>query len=715
MTPSRLTSAPSNESGAVLSIFAISITALVMFVAFVVDAANWYEHKRHLQLQADAAALAGAQSFSLASCSNSSIAAQARRYGGSDSPDGSTIRSQPYNDQVGGTSANNVHILVNSSGYYGDAGAGDSTDSNGAPCAAGYVDIKATETSLPWFFGGSLVPKINAHARVSLVQESQANGTLPIAVPNPLPSSAAAIFIDENNGDAVVATARLSEVGVSGSLDMWQSSTTSPVAVTIPSRATGVVIALSGKQSMSLSGNLTAICDQPLTDCYDSNTDPPTNGLSFIRGYPVGGNGQQPSGPVLHSVELFPISCPNSAYFSNNTSSCTYELAARIDAQMADGSNMPNANQIYTANGIQLDSATDSNCALVAGPGKCWHTPSTSPLTLAAGSGPNDIRMRWLETIGSVQMGSKLEDCTKGGNKCSDDFEGGAVIQRAYSAVNPTSGHSSGPLAIVKLCNTDTDPSCATEDSHSYSTGSAQHFVVIVGIKGTLKNATSVSSPLVTLRILSQTGQSLDCDPGYTNLKTEFAKGCRPSYTTNGGTPDCSTIGTSALWATSQPWSCIAVNTGRQPNDVAAGLNTRIFGTDKPPNVDPSPGCADGLGHNHYNNWPNFVDNGGDDGFPPGDPRILNAYITTYGAFSHVNGTSGSVPIIGFGHFYVTGYTGNGGGFDPPTNCNNDPVPNNDSGLIVGRFIRYIDKLGGTGTAPCDPNSVNACVIVMTK
>jgi Flp pilus assembly protein TadG len=707
----------SNERGAVLALFAISIGTFVLFIAFVVDAANWYEHKRHLQLQADAAALAGAQSFSLASCSNTNIAAAARRYGGSDSPDGTTVRTQPYNDQVGGTPATKMHILINSSGYYGDTGAGDNTDSNGGPCAAGYVDIKATETSLPWFFGGSFVPKINAHARVSLVQESQANGTLPIAVPNPLPTSAAAIFVDETNG-SVVATAPLSEVGVSGSLDMWQSNTTTPVAVTIPSRATGVVIALSGKQSMSLSGGLTAICDQALTDCYDSSTDPPTNGVSFIRGYDTGGNGTQPNPPKLRSVELFPINCPNSAYFSNNTSTCNYELAARIDAQMPDGSNMPNANQIYTANGIQLDSSTDTNCASVAGAGKCWHTPSTSPLTLPARSGPNNVTMSWAETIGclvSAPCGTHSStDCTTtGGNKCKGNFESGAVIQRAYSAVTATTGPSSGPLAIVKLCNTDTDASCATEDSHSYPTGTTQHFVVIVGISGTLQNATSPSSPLVTLRIRSQTGQSLDCDPGYTNLKQELASGCRPSYTINHGTPDCSTIGTSALWASAQPWNCIAVNTGRQPNDVADGLNTRIFQNNKPPNNDP--GCALGLGHVHYNNWANFVDNGGDDGFPVGDPRILNAYITTYGAFSHVNGTSGSVPIIGFGHFYVTGYIGNGGGFDPPTNCGNDAVPNNDPGLIVGHFIRYIDKLGGTGTDPCDPNSINACVIVMTK
>ena len=137
-----------------------------------------------------------------------------------------------------------------------------------------------------------------------------------------------------------------------------------------------------------------------------------------------------------------------------------------------------------------------------------------------------------------------------------------------------------------------------------------------------------------------------------------------------------------------QPWTCIAVNTGRQPNDVAAGLNLRILLNDKPP-----PNSCPALGQNGHNNWsmfdPNYApgpaDPRGQDGFPTGDRRILNAYLTTYGAFSHVNGTSGSVPVIGFGHFYVTGWYGQGGGFDNPCTGNgDDPVPNNDTGLIVG-------------------------------
>jgi hypothetical protein len=685
----------SNEDGGVFVIVALALTALVLTAAFVIDIANFYSHKRHLQLQADAAALAGAHNLSAGGCSaalNSLITTNARTYGGSDSTHG----VQPYNDQVGDTPRERMHILVNSTDYWDGT---DTSNNDGQPCDKGFVDIKATESDLPWFFGfGGLVRSINAHARVSLVQQSSANGTLPIAVPNPLPRSAGVIFINEGTSPpTVLRTAALSHVG-SGTLDMWQTAATS---VSIPGTATGVVIALSGRTTISLTGTLAQICGQPLTDCYDNGVDPPTRGVSFIRGYSTSGSGAQPNPPKVRSVELFGVGC--SPYFSNGT--CTYDLVARIDAGA-----LAKAAQKYGANGVTLDSSTDPNCAFVAGADQCWH----GTLTLPSNVGPTDIEITWEETTGQVQMGSKLETCTdKNGNKCKDTF---GMSQRAFSAKDTRSG----PLKLVKVFNCDGDPSCTISDRQSYPTGTDHTFMVVIGIAGTLRNATSVSEPFVQLRVRSATGQSLDCDDQYSNLKTELALGCRPSYAPNTGSPDCSTLGTNAARALDQPWTCIAVSTGHQPNDIAAGLNNRLFGDEKPP----ASACK-GLGTLGYNNWSMFVedyvptgptDPRGQDGFPIGDPRVLNAYLTTFGAFSHVNGTSGSVPVTGFGHFYVTGYTGNGGGFTPPCQGNgDDPVPNNDDGLIIGHFIRYVDTVGGDGSLPCDPTSINACVIVMTK
>jgi hypothetical protein len=328
--------------------------------------------------------------------------------------------------------------------------------------------------------------------------------------------------------------------------------------------------------------------------------------------------------------------------------------------------------------------------------------------------------MDWEETSGCLMPAgcTKPNDFCKpgGGNKCTGKFEGDTMIQRAYSAKDTDTGFRSGPIKIVKIFRCDADPTCAQADHQSFPVDSTHTFAVSIGIAGILKNATSASDPLVALRVVSNTGQSLNCDLLFTKLKDELAGGCRPTYVPNDGSVDCSTIGKNVLWAMAQPWPCVAVNTGRSVNDVAEGLNRRIYGDNKPPNS-----ACKSIGIRTYNNWPNFKANDpagdGTYGFPQDDPRILDAYLTTYGAFSHVNGTSGSVPVTGFGHFYVTGYVGSGGGFDPP--ClfpkGDDPVPNGDSGLIVGHFIYYLNQVGGDGTAPCDPTSINACVIVMTK
>jgi hypothetical protein len=485
---------------------------------------------------------------------------------------------------------------------------------------------------------------------------------------------------------------------------MWQSAVANIAA--LPT-STGVVIALSGRNALTTTGTLKDICQQTLTDCYDASNDPPSQGVSYIRGYNSTPNGTPPNPPTIHSVELFGVGC--TAYFSNGT--CNYELVARIDA----GAGFPKADQVYGANGVTMTSNADPNCALVLGPGDCWH----ANMTAAANTGAQPIDITWEITSGQRQVGGKLQNCsTSGGNKCKDDF---GVVQRAYTARDQTSG----PLKVVRVWNCD-DPSCAVE-RESYPTGDPHSFRVDIGIGGTLQNATSVASPLVVLRVRSNANQALDCDPGYSNLKTELAQGCRPTYLPNTGTPDCSTLGTSALWGSTQPWSCIAVSTGAQPNDVAAGLNQRIHLDDKASTCEPDGLFAGDPNANGHNNWWMFnpADASGNDGFPPGDRRVLDAYITTYGAFSHVNGTSGSVPIVTFGHFYVTGYTGQGGGFNnpcqssPPTNYGgthpDDPVPNDDPGLIVGHFIYYVDRLGGDGSAPCDPTSISACVIVMTK
>src|SRR5690349_3250493 len=59
------------ESGAVLVLFAVFAPVAILLAGFAIDTGNWWLHKRHLQVQADAAALATAQGFQ--PCANESI------------------------------------------------------------------------------------------------------------------------------------------------------------------------------------------------------------------------------------------------------------------------------------------------------------------------------------------------------------------------------------------------------------------------------------------------------------------------------------------------------------------------------------------------------------------------------------------------------------------------------------------------------------------
>ena len=90
-------------------------------------------------------------------------------------------------------------------------------------------------------------------------------------------------------------------------------------------------------------------------------------------------------------------------------------------------------------------------------------------------------------------------------------------------------------------------------------------------------------------------------------------------------------------------------------------------------------------------------------------------FLTPFGSFDGSGSTT--VPVTDFATFYVTGWTGQGQGFNNPCQGNgDDPVPNNDPGVIVGHFIKYIQATGtGSGTTPCDPNAFGSCVAVMTR
>jgi hypothetical protein len=641
------------DSGVALVWFVLWLPVLVFFMAFVVDVGNWYLHKRHLQMQADAGALAGGGAFTIP-CSDAPIDSTARTYAGDPSAGGA------YNTQVP-TNRGDVHVLINSAQYWNEGG---SDYSEGGPCEAKMVDVKISEANVPLFFripGLNAVPAINARARVSIQSLSYlGGGALPIAVPDVDPRRAEATFVDEETG-AVLATAPLTNTGTSDGLAVWDNIAT-PVSVPISSSKIGVRVALSGSASSTT-------CGDPLVHCYDAGSP---NGLVYIRGWSSAGSGAQPNPPLARDVALIPGTCTD-PYFSAESAACTVGVSAVVDF----GPDPTTVGAIVRA----TVAGTPIRLTYNATSGR-WESTGNDFFSLSPGQGPVPVELTWEETQGSV---NGLGACKNGGqNPCRGTF---GLVQRTFGGEESRSG----PVKLVQVWQN------GLGWANSFERGTTQQLSVTVGVTPNLENAQDVNDAPVTLRVVGGSqNQSLDCDPNYQNLFEELAFGCRPSYDINTGT--ACPASAPLLWSSTPPWDCVAIQTGSATNQVPRGLNLRILGDEKPTTCT-SP-----------NNWSQFPF------IPPGDPRVLNVFITPFGSF----GGSGNdvVPVVKLGTFYVTGWTAQGGGFKNPCQGNgDDPVPNNDAGNIVGHFIKYVFGLnnGGGSGETCNFDSFGSCIAVLTE
>ena len=72
-----------------------------------------------------------------------------------------------------------------------------SRESGVTSSGAGMIDVKLTETDLPWFFRAANVSYINTHARVSAFQKNTSSGALPIGVPDVNPKKVRVTFVNE--------------------------------------------------------------------------------------------------------------------------------------------------------------------------------------------------------------------------------------------------------------------------------------------------------------------------------------------------------------------------------------------------------------------------------------------------------------------------------------------------------------------------------------
>ncbi len=673
-----------DERGATLVIFALWLPVLALFATFVLDVGNWFEHRRHLQMQADAGALAAGGSFNscFAGTGSGPVTDSARQYAGDPTYGGANL----YNAQIGGANKGAVSMLVNSKTYpdprSGDPGPDDTVEQ--PPCDAKMADVKLSESNLPLFFGLFKTPcvlflcRIHGHARVQVFAETTRSGTLPVAVPDPgLVTAAAVDYINEDTG-AVVATANLTNVAGS-SPPMWTHSA-APVSVDMAGVShLGIRVKLSG----AVPPPTTITCGQVLTQCYDLGTADasglPTNGVLFVQGYPAAGYTTGASGePTVKGVSLFTgggSPCSDAYFFSLISGSCTLGVQADVTFPAGSGTTTVSAT-ITGANGY-----TETN-RLSNTTGTTWRTTGSGQFkffNVPAQEGPLRVTLSWSKTGGS--FGGRA--CGGGSSVCTGDWNG-YLFQRSFAATDPRSGPIDG--AWLKE-----SPSGASSTYSYLNNGAATTHNLWVGLQlhQSLANATGVASPPVYLRVLGSQNQSIDCDPGYPNIRTELANGCRPTYTVN---PTYTCPDYNALWSTPQPWACVKTQTGGSVGQVTQGMEDRLM---------PGGVCVP-------NNWASFPN------FSSGDPRLIPVIVTPFGSF----GGSGNdiIPVTGFAQFYVTGWAKNTGSSNPQPDCPGDDRPP-DKGYIVGHFVKYVDSLnsGGGGTSTCNFNAFGNCVAVLTR
>jgi hypothetical protein len=586
--------AVSDERGSIVVLGALLLPGLVLLIALSIDVGNWWVHKRHLQLQADAAALAGGgvfgECFSNPSGANAAIQNEATKYAGT----GGSV----YNGQVGNANKGAITVLYQSKTYAAGTVAPDDTETQ-PPCntPSFMFDVKATEANLPLLFdfpGLDFVPAINAHARVQLKTVRVQEGMLPVAVPDLRFTYVFATFVNEATG-AVLATTQLDKTSVAGGQQLWAS----PAGVSVPISAPhiGVRIRLVGGSDPNTP------CGQLYSECYDLLSG---NGVVHIRGWSSSG------APAVQNAWLLPGTCAPDAYFA--TASCSAGVQAEIDLGAAHP---------LTGAGITTDvwAAVDGagNYPLAAGGSSglvTWTTNSGLPLS---GDGPHNVSInwRWEQTSGSWNG----NNCTnKNNNPCKDEGSFGTV-QRGFVG----SADRSGPLQRVQVFS-----SGVTSGANSFAQGSTQTLGISIAVTGSLQVQSQASDPVVELRVTGSQNQSIDCDPALSNLRDEIENGCGPAYEINSG---MSCPAYNALWGMPEPWDCVKTQTGGAVGQVEHGMKDRILGG--------ANSCTAPI------NWPNYS---------PGDPRIVPLIITPFGSFG--GSGNDIIPVIDFGVFYVVGWNG---------------------------------------------------------
>lgn len=689
-----------DERGSVIIWMAFMLTVILGLGAITVDLGSWYTHKRHLQTQADAAALAAGSVWSVPCTTagtgntNQSIIDNARQFAGP-SAAGNT---GPYNRQVGTTPNSNVHVLLNSKAFYGQAGSGDFTDyaagesaTQAQPCAKNYLDVKITESNPLRFFDLSgIVGSLNTEARVQIKQLQADTDFVPLGVQIPLIYKAKATIRScvGTNQQATLATVPLAKLPLA---QQTQPGTTlwgpadgggNPVptfGITLPSFSqcagdympVDVNVEVSGSPNVAPSlGN----CSNKFVDCFDT---------VVIRDFKNNATAPTAEGdaPKFRDVHLSGACGSGTLYWASGTDAtlpCNGGITADID-----WGTLPTLRTGFTA--TVTATAGGGSAALTGSGSGTWGGSGVS-----SGDGiaePQDVNLDWSYYF--TQNGSSCKK-SKPCNGTTEVHRANVSLFSPVTSVTVTNGNGGAVL-----------------DSKANDI-----FPTTLGLTVGIQSTFNVGQKVVLRSGASQGSGALNCDPNVPNGQTisewEFTHHCKPLYAKNDGLADatwepCPPDGDNATsyWksAQTQPWKCTHVLPGGHGNQVPDGIALATGN------------CPGGIQGQHCNpvcvNRSFYDKNNPNQTFASDNPRIIRVFLTPWGALNGLTGND-SIEIVGFAAFYVTNWS------TDPCNLDTDPLPSGAD--AVGYFVKIVDNNPGIPTDnTCDPTDVVPCQAVLVR
>ena len=739
VAPKSRLAAGRDERGAILVLGALLIPVFLLLTAFVIDAGQWYTHKRQLQNRADAAAFAAGIEYgknwkacvqngdtALKTSTAREIANKARQFAAdpeaSDyAPD--ALPTALYNASIANQSK--LDVVVNSTTYTDDTDYNDDNGSTtpvnpalGDPCfahAAGndnispggghWVDVRVKENDLPSLLGSIGLPLLRNTARARIEIRPAISGTrfLPLAVPNNLITKVQVRYYNECTGTPTLipnatfdlkplpAADQAAFVSAGGGTLWGLESTTTPgvgdssrfFPLTLPTYGgcgqdylpVGVEVRLASTDTVDLNQSCAALIAARFADCFRR--------LSQIRVWNDG------VAPRIRDVTLTGGCGIGDAYFGPLPTAATdCRFGANVDvfwgtmddAELADSSNFT-----VRVNGVAASPPGANQ------PSGVWTVPSN---VLTANPGANNVTVEidWTDTTnGHVwEQGPGNGQCRNGGqNPCRYN---GAQEQAHRAFVGTTS--ASGAVALVRSASSGF---VSGSPGPSYATvadgGNTVNIWPTVGIKSVLRTGI-----FTTLRLDDpQANQTLQCDPDYAQGQefSAFRYGCKPWYGANSftdgpwwntTTKECPD---ESQWfsyntmpapygrnSSANPWRCVLTAPGMSTGQIGDDI---AVATDNCTNINNNScqqfGC---VYDGNYDGKPGNPNGWVQQGGDSRYPRVVNLFIVPYQGSKGLSGAGDTIPVLGFASFYVMNWTGSNSNQSdqcPDTNFDHDQNP----------------------------------------